>query len=1013
VAGAYTIETVFKLIDQVSAPTSKVGRALDKLGIKSKTVSNALKRDFDKAAAHIDKLGASIKKWLGRAVLGGIAAIGIGIGVATKQFIEFDDALHKAGSIFSDLNPLADDFKTRLDAIGKAARNVAAATEFNAEQTASALATMAMAGIKSEQAIALLSRVADMATAAGVDLDKAVGMAADSLNVFGKMTDDPLKLAENFQYVSDIMVKTANLANMDVSMMYEAIGAGGSEFKKANQRIEDFGAAVDILAANSIKGSEAGKAINTILVRLAAPAKAGEDALKTLGIRTQDAQGNMLNFVDIIGQLNVAFRGLGTAQQADYIDALFGKNRYAAASALINAGVEGFRTYSRELENAAGSTAQVAEVMRQSIKNKLAVLGSAATEMGFKFVEAFKDKAVVAIESATIAIRNFDVAPLVGMASAAADGIMKFAGVLTGAVKTVWQFRYVIIAIAAPIAAYNLALMGIIVAMGIYHKWQKVITAEKFFFTLATKGQTAALAGLTAGTLAHTIAEKGLYVITGIATAAKYAFTLATKGQTAALAGLSIGALANNIALTGVAIATGVATAAQWAFNAALTANPIGIVIVAIGALIAIIVLLAKNWDKVTATVKEHSNKMMAALAILFGPIGFIISMIKEIASNWGRIKDALAAVGLFDKIKEIGNAIRDFIGPKIEFLVSLWDKVKSAVGGFFGYIINGIKSFFEPAITRIVNAWDIATSAIGGFFKGIFDAIYNFVKPALDFFAEKWQQIVSLFTDNAIVNAIKVIGGTLLSGLLAPIQGLLEILSYIPGLGRLAGKGAEKIEEFRNFLKGVDGATVVADVNVPKTVEAEIKPPIPGAKPLDAPGFGIPGIGSALGTGGRSKLHGVVDISGGAIPTFGSGGTYTTANAVGSASAHGSAASALTGYVIGIAATLQRIEASVSLISRSLPLAARMELPAITAPGTATRTSLALPRVNMGGGGEDNYRARDISPITQAERTAYSLEERRQTIVIEVAAEKGTAARIVRAPRDVDIRLVTSGGNR
>jgi hypothetical protein len=68
-----------------------------------------------------------------------------------------------------------------------------------------------------------------------------------------------------------------------------------------------------------------------------------------------------------------------------------------------------------------------------------------------------------------------------------------------------------------------------------------------------------------------------------------------------------------------------------------------------------------------------------------------------------------------------------------------------------------------------------------------------------------------------------------------------------------------------------------------------------------------------------------------------------------------------------------------------------------------------------MGGdeGASDYYNPRNVAPITQAERMAYSFSERRETIVIEVAAEKGTAARIVRAPRDVDIRLVTSGGNR
>jgi TP901 family phage tail tape measure protein len=265
--------------------------------------------------------------------------------------------------------------------------------------------------------------------------------------------------------------------------MSMSVSTGGAGFKEANQRIEDFGAAVDILAANSIKGSTAGKAIRTMMIRLANPLSAGAKALQTLGIRTQDAQGNMLNFVDIIGQLNVAFRGLGTAQQAAYIDALFGKNQYTAASALINAGVEGFRTYSRELDKAAGSTAQAAEAMRKSIKNKLAGLGSAATEMGFKFVEAFKDKAVAAIESATIAIRNFDVTPLVEKASAAANGIMKFAGVLAGAVKTAWQFRYAIIAIAAPIAAYNLALM---IGIGIAGAYNKIMDIKNGIVAIAT-----------------------------------------------------------------------------------------------------------------------------------------------------------------------------------------------------------------------------------------------------------------------------------------------------------------------------------------------------------------------------------------------------------------------------------------------------------------------------------------------------------------------------------------------
>jgi hypothetical protein len=704
----------------------------------------------------------------------------------------------------------------------------------------------------------------------------------------------------------------------------------------------------------------------------------------------------------------------GDVQKMADLNTIFGKRTVTSMLLMLAEGSEGLKKYSKDLQDATGAAENIANAMRGSIKNRIAVLGSALTELGFKFVESFKDKGVDVISKLTETVNNFDVTPLVNMAQSAADAVVKFAGFLGGAIKTAWEFRGVILAIVAPLAIYQGALMTITIVTGIYAKVMAVVRVITGIVTGAQMAYAIVVQGNTAATAALAFVSREAAVATGIwsfvmKAAIKIQKTFAGKTilQTAAIAGQTI--------------ATGVATAAQWAFNAALTANPIGIIIVAIGALIGIIILLAKNWDKVTTTIKNHANKVMAILTVLFGPIGFIISMIKEIASNWGKIKEALAATGLFDKLREIGGAIKDFIGDKIEWLVSLWDKVKNAVGGFFSYVINGIKSFFEPAITWITNAWQTATSAVCGFFKGIFDVVYNFVKPALDFFAEKWQQIVSFFKDNAIINAIKVIGGALLSGMIVPIQGLLEILSHIPGLGHLAGKGADKIEEFRNFLKGVDGATVTADVNVPDEVNAKLTPPVDTGAPIynipgfDIPDFDIPDLGNAV----KSKLHGVVDISGGAIPGFSSPlpdrGTYTANSAVENATpAAPGMAELITTNVIGIAAVLRKIDNSVSFIARSLPVSARSEFSVITVPAAVTRTSFAPPRIRMGGdeGANDYLNPRDIAPVTQAERMAYSLQERRETVVIEVAAEKGTAARIVRAPRDVDIQLVSSGGN-
>ncbi|MEQ4489670.1 MAG: phage tail tape measure protein [Dehalococcoides mccartyi] len=62
--------------------------------------------------------------------------------------------------------------------------------------------------------------------------------------------------------------------------------------------------------------------------------------------------------------------------------------------------------------------------------------------------------------------------------------------------------------------------------------------------------------------------------------------------------------IASTAATVAQTVATKAATAAQWLWNAAINANPIGLIITAVAALTAGIVLLVKNWDKVTGFFK-------------------------------------------------------------------------------------------------------------------------------------------------------------------------------------------------------------------------------------------------------------------------------------------------------------------------------------------------------------------------------------------------------------------------
>lgn len=74
------------------------------------------------------------------------------------------------------------------------------------------------------------------------------------------------------------------------------------------------------------------------------------------------------------------------------------------------------------------------------------------------------------------------------------------------------------------------------------------------------------------------------------------------------------------------------------------------------------------------------------------------------------------------------------------------------------------------------------------------------------------WLSVVNSFKNDGIIAGIKRIGIVLLDAILMPVQQLLEILSHIPGLGELAGRGASAIANMRKNLDVVTESTRSAE---------------------------------------------------------------------------------------------------------------------------------------------------------------------------------------------------------
>ena len=109
-------------------------------------------------------------------------------------------------------------------------------------------------------------------------------------------------------------------------------------------------------------------------------------------------------------------------------------------------------------------------------------------------------------------------------------------------------------------------------------------------------------------------------------------------------------------------------TKAQILINIVMSANPIGLVIVAIAALIGFIVAIIQKW-----------NEWGAAMALLLGPLGRVISLIQSFRRNWDMIKKSFKEGGILSGIKAIGITIIDSLLMPVQQLVSLIGKITGA----------------------------------------------------------------------------------------------------------------------------------------------------------------------------------------------------------------------------------------------------------------------------------------------------------------------------------------------
>lgn len=392
-----------------------------KLGLDTSEYDKGLKGAASSLTSFGDKItggvGAAVKG-VTAAMAGATAAVGAFAASSVQTGLAFDASMSKVAALSGATG--AD-----LDALRDKAKEMGATTMFSASQAADAMGYMGMAGWKADQMLAGLPGIMSLAAASGEDLATTSDIVTDALTAFGLGADQAAHFA-------DVLAAASSNSNTNVSMMGETFKYAAPLAGTLGFNIEDTALAIGLMANTGIKASMAGTSLRSVFNNLAAGGDKVKNALSTLGIVTQDEQGNMVGLRDIMLQLRHAFKvgdgdmekynntvadlnkqledgtidqdeynealenaaiaamGATSAQQAQLASTIAGKYGMSGLLGIINATDEDFNKLAASIDNSSdsmGAASKMMDTMQNNLQGDLYIIKSAFEAVRLEIAE--------------------------------------------------------------------------------------------------------------------------------------------------------------------------------------------------------------------------------------------------------------------------------------------------------------------------------------------------------------------------------------------------------------------------------------------------------------------------------------------------------------------------------------------------------------------------------------------------------------------------------------------------
>jgi TP901 family phage tail tape measure protein len=798
-------------LEETNGAINKHTTAWGKLQERLSTVGNNL-RDVGQ---RMQNAGQSMAASFGAAT----AAIGGALGFAVKKSMDFEAQIDRVGAV-------AGATPAEIKKLEQAALDLGASTSKSATEVAQGMEIMAAMGYNTNQILAAMPGIIAAAEASGEDMALVAETVSAALNAFGLEASEASRVA-------DVLAQAANDSAAGVQDMQYTFKYAAPIAKQLGISLEQLAAATEIMANNGIKGEQAGTTLRAALIRLSDPPREAANTLEALGVKITDANGKMLPFSNIIGQLAEKTKNMSNAQKLAALSTIFGTEAASGMLSVVEAGPQKLDQLTKSLQNSAGASQEAASKMKDNLKGSLEELQGAfetaqitignalapAIEKVAGYIQnlinwfnnlspstqqfiatAAGVTAVLAGIGTAIGVMLMIVGGAINGIGALATTFGKVAKVISDAGGMIGLFSKALGFITSPVGIAVAAIAGLIaVGVLVYKNWDTIkakaieiwgAIKQWFSTTLENIKQSFSNAwnnikNFTSSTW-QTIKQVTVTVWNGIKSAALAIITPFVNGITNLFNGMKGGLqqIFNGLKQ----FFSGVWQAIKNIF---------------LGAVLLIVDLVTGDFKGLLNDAKAIFNNLKNALSSIWNGIKSIfsgaVSAIKGfVSAAWGNIKSTTSSV--FNTVKSLASSVWNGIKSAISTAVNT---AKSAVSNAFSSMKSTVSSIMSNIKSTITSMWNSAVN----FLKGI--DLYSIGKNIIQGLARGISSMAS-----AVIEKVRDIANSVTR----TIRKILDIHSpsrETEKLGKHTGEG---------FAKGIESQKKYVEQSSKKTAESAKK---------------------------------------------------------------------------------------------------------------------------------------------------------------------------------------------